>query len=55
VSDDFQGVRFFDKERIKKATLAVDYRIDPLPFKSEDFEEDNLFVKEILETGISVL
>ena len=55
VSDDFQGVRFFDKERIKKATLAVDYRIDPLPFRSEDFEEDNLFVKEILETGIKVL
>jgi predicted nucleotidyltransferase len=55
VSDDFQGVRFSDKEKIKRPTLAVDYRIDPLPFKSEDFTEDNLFVKEILKTGIRII
>ena len=55
VSDDFQGVRFFDKQRIRKPTLAIDYRIDPLPFKTEDFKESNLFVKEILRTGIKIV
>ncbi len=55
VSDDFEGVRFFDKEKIKKPTLAIDHRIEPLPFRTEDFKEDNAFVKEILKTGISVI
>ena len=55
VSDDFQGVRFFDKERIKKPTLAIDHRIEPLPFKTEDFKGNNIFVKEILKTGISII
>jgi predicted nucleotidyltransferase len=55
VSDDFQGVRFFDREKIKKTTLAVDCRIDPLPYKPEDFNEDDLFVKEIVRTGIRMI
>ena len=55
VSDDFQGVRFFDRERIRKPTLATDYRISPLPFRSEDFKEGNLFVKEILKTGVKII
>ena len=55
VSDDYQGVRFSDRERVRKPTLAVDYRIDPLPFKTEDFREDNPFVKEILKTGIRII
>jgi len=55
VSDDFQGVRFFDKEKIKKPTLAVDYRIEPLPFRTEDFKENDIFVREILKTGISII
>jgi predicted nucleotidyltransferase len=55
VSDDFEGVRFFDKEKIKKPTLAIDHRIEPLPFRTENFSEDNVFVKEILKTGIRVI
>ena len=55
VSDDFEGVRFFDKEKIKKPTLAIDHRIEPLPFRTEDFSEDNVFVKEILKTGVRVI
>ena len=55
VSDDFQGVRFSDKERIRKSTLATDYRLSPLPFRSEDFKEENLFVKEILKTGVKIV
>ena len=55
ISDDFQGVRFFDKQRIMKPTLAIDHRIDPLPFRTKDFKENNLLVKEILETGIRII
>ena len=51
----FQGVLFSDRERIRKPTLAADYRIDPMPFKTEDFREDNPFVKEILKTGIRII
>lgn len=55
VSDDFQGVRFLDRRRITKPTLATDYRIDPLPYRSEDFNEEDLFVKEILKTGVRIV
>ena len=55
VSDDFQGVRFLDKEKIRRLTLSIDYRIDPLPYKTEDFTESNIFVKEILETGVKIV
>ncbi len=55
VSDDFQGVRFLDRRRITKPTLATDYTIDPLPYRSEDFNEEDLFVKEILKTGVRIV
>ncbi len=55
VSEDFEGVRFFDIEKIAKVTLNVDSSISPLPYRPEDFTEDDLFVKEILETGIKVV
>jgi predicted nucleotidyltransferase len=55
VSDDFQGVRFLDKEKIRRLILSIDYRIDPLPYKTEDFTESNIFVKEILETGVKIV
>jgi uncharacterized protein len=55
VSDNFEGNRFDDKDKIRKITLSVDSDISPLPYKSEDFTEDDLFVKEILETGIKIV
>ena len=55
VSDDFQGVRFSDREKIRRPTLDIDYRISPLPYRSEDFKEEDLFVKEILKTGVKII
>jgi len=55
VSDNFEGIRFYDKEKIRRTTLDVDYRLSPLPYKIEDFDESNLFVKEILETGTRIV
>lgn len=55
VSNDFIGVRLFDKEKMIKAISKVDYSISPLPFRPEDFNENDLFVKEILKTGIRII
>lgn len=55
VSNDFEGVRFLDKEKIRKITLDIDYRLSPLSYRTEDFTSDDLFVKEILETGEKVI
>lgn len=54
VSDDFQGIRFYDREKLSQATLAVDRRIDPVPYRTKDFTTENLFVQEILRTGVKI-
>lgn len=54
VSDDFIGVGALDADKIARPTLNTDYRIAPITYKPEDFDETNLFVKEILKTGIRV-
>jgi len=55
VSKDFKGIRLLDKEKMVSAISAVDYDISPLPYRPEDFTEDDLFVKEILKTGIRII
>ncbi len=55
VSDDFTGTRFYDWDLLKKAKFAVSYDLSPIPYKTEDFTPDNLFVKEILKTGIRII
>lgn len=54
VSDSFSGNRFQDKEKIRKAILSVNSDISPLPFNTEDFIEDDLFVSQILKEGIRI-
>ncbi len=54
VSDDFQGIRFLDKQKISDITFKIDDRIDPVPFKTDDFSEDDIFIKEIINTGIVI-
>jgi uncharacterized protein len=55
VSDDFIGNRFLDKDRIRRITLDIDFRLSPMPFNTADFEVTNLFVKEILSSGIKII
>jgi len=55
VSDDFAGNRFNDRNKIRKLTLKVNSDISPLPFRPEDFNDSDYFVKEILETGIRIM
>lgn len=54
VSKDFTGVGFNDRKKINPSLIKVDSRIEPHPFRPEDFTEDNPFVKEILKEGIEV-
>lgn len=55
VSPNFDGDRFDDRKKIARVTLDVDYHISPLPFRPEDFDPTNLFVKHIIETGIQIV
>lgn len=55
ISSAFEGNRFWDKQKIRQIKAKVDYSISPLPFRPEDFDESDLFVKEILETGIRIV
>ncbi len=55
VSKDFVGNRFEDRNKIRKITLQVNSDISPMPYRPEDFNERDYFVKEILETGIRIV
>jgi len=52
---DFIGNRFEDRNKIRKITLQVNSDISPMPFRPEDFNDSDYFVKEILETGIRII
>ena len=55
VSKDFIGNRFEDRNKIRKITLQVNSDISPMPYRPEDFNDSDYFVKKILETGIRIV
>jgi len=55
VSDKFEGSRFFDKQKLNKYILKTSIDLEIHPFKTEDFTDDNPFVKEILQTGLKIV
>ncbi|MCK4360040.1 MAG: nucleotidyltransferase domain-containing protein [Candidatus Cloacimonetes bacterium] len=55
VSKDFQGIRFYDIEKIIDVFLKIDNHIEAHPFALEDFTPDNPFAKEIMETGKRII
>ena len=55
VSDEFEGIRFKDKSKIRKITISISSDLEVLPFNTNDFIPSNPFVKEILDTGIRVI
>lgn len=54
VSQDFQGVRFYDRRMVNPYLIKVDTRIEPHPFRPDDFNEEDPFVREILKQGIEI-
>jgi len=55
VSDIFEGSRIKDRSKIRRITLSVSCDIEVLPYKTDDFNEEDPFVREIIETGIKIL
>jgi predicted nucleotidyltransferase len=55
VSDHFSGDRFEDRRRIVPLRRAVDDRLEPMPFRPEDFENGGIFAEEIKNTGLPIL
>ena len=55
VSGEFEGVRFTDKNKIRKITISISSDLEILPFNPKDFTPSDPLVKEILDTGIRVI
>jgi hypothetical protein len=54
VSQAFSGDRFEDRRKIVPLRREIDNRIEPLPFRPEDFENGGILVEEIRSTGVVV-
>jgi len=55
VSDIFEGNRIDDRSKIRRITLRVSSDIEVLPYRPQDFNSDDPFVKEIMETGVRIV
>jgi len=51
ISRDFQGVRFSDWERVAPLIEDIDVRIEPMPYRPEDFTDSDPLAAEIMATG----
>jgi predicted nucleotidyltransferase len=55
VGDYFSGDVIEDTLLLMKIRREIDNRIEPRPFKTEDFNSSNPLVKEIKETGKKIM
>jgi predicted nucleotidyltransferase len=51
ISDSFTGDRFEDRRRIIPFRRKIDNRIEPIPFKTEDYYNGGMLAEEIKKTG----
>ena len=54
VSDDFSGDRFADRRRVVPLRRKIDRRLEPIPYRPENFKENDPLVVEILKNGIEI-
>jgi len=54
VSRDFSGSGFYDRKMVNPSIIKVDSRIEPHPFRPEDFTDENPFVEAILKEGVEI-
>ena len=54
ISEAFSGDRFEDRRKIIPLRREIDSRIEPLPFRPEDFENGGILVEEIKKTGVVI-
>ena len=55
VSEIFEGIRIKDRSMIRPITLKVSSDIEVLPYRPQDFNTDDPFVKEIIDSGIRII
>ena len=55
ISNDFTGDRFEDRRRIVPLRRIIDSRIEPIPFRPEDFNNGGPLAEEIKRTGVIIL
>lgn len=55
VSEVFEGIRIRDRSKIRPITLKISSDLEVLPYRPQDFNMDDPFVKEILRTGIKII
>ncbi len=55
VSNIFEGNRFIDRDKIRKINLSVSSDLEILPYRPQDFTPDDPFVREIIETGVTLV
>ena len=55
VSEAFTGDRFEDRRKIVPLRRRIDSRIEPIPFKPEDFSNGGTLAEEIKRTGVVIL
>lgn len=54
ISSSFTGNKFIDNVNLGKLTWKIDTRIEPVGFRPEDFNGNNLIANEIINTGIEI-
>ena len=55
ISNAFTGDRFDDRRKIVPIRRKIDNRIEPIPFRPEDFNNGGTLAEEIKRTGVSIL
>ena len=55
VSNDFEGIRINDNQLLFEPIINTNVDIEPHPYRPEDFNEDDPFVKEILSYGVRIV
>lgn len=55
VSPDFSDDLFEERVKLMQLAVSIDDRMEPYPFRTKDFNEDQPLVKEILEKGVEVV
>ncbi|MBM2815304.1 MAG: nucleotidyltransferase [Ignavibacteria bacterium] len=55
VSSKFVGNRYYDIDKIRRPKLKASTLLEVHPFVPEDFNIDNPFVQEIINTGIKII
>jgi len=54
ISTAFTADRFEDRRRIVPLRRKIDNRIEPMPFRPEDFSAGGILIGEIKRTGMAV-